>query len=140
VITTTNGSTLLTAGATYFVQVNAAASAGYLAATGQAGSAVATLQLGTPTGVSGTTSGGTSLAVTWTNASNDPTGNNSYTIKACWDAGFTVNCSQTTITVGNSGTITGLSNGHSYFVEVMENAFTGYQASAWGVDSTADTA
>jgi hypothetical protein len=138
VISTTTGSTALTAGTTYYVQVTATASTGYLASTpAQAGSAVATLQLGTPTAISATTNGTNALNVTWTNASNDPAGSNSYTITACTNNGFSQGCVSTTFnTTGNTDTFSGLATSTNYYLEVKENASTGYLASAYGTNTS----
>jgi hypothetical protein len=137
VISTTNGSTALTAGTTYYVQVTATASTGYLASTAQAGSAVATLQLGTPTAISATTNGTNALNVTWTNASNDPAGSNSYTITACTNNAFNQGCVSTTFnTSGNTDTFSGLATSTNYYLEVKENASTGYLASAYGTNTS----
>jgi hypothetical protein len=129
----------LTAGVTYWVQVNAAASSGYLASTGQAGSAIATLVLGAPTNVSGTAATTTTMNVSWTNAANDPAGSNGYTIYACTNNTFTTGCVTTIVnTAGSTGTTNTLAASTEYYVEVKENASTGYIVSAWGIDSTED--
>ena len=132
-----SGSTVtgLTQGASYYAQIEAAPSTGYLAATSPpAGPALATSQLAAPTNVTldyGTTAG--SLSVNFTGSSNAQSGQ-TYSARACTDAGMTQNC-VTNSSIASGGQITGLSYtagraGTTYYVTVSANASSGFLASA----------
>jgi len=125
----------LTAGTSYWVTITAAASSGYLAAsTSPVGPTLAPIQLTAPTGVSlayGTVAG--SVAVTYTGSSNAP-GGQTYTVKACTNAGMTTGC-VTNANLASGANLTGLaysqgSAGTAYYVTVTANASSGYLASS----------
>jgi hypothetical protein len=126
----------LTAGTSYYVTITAvSSSAAYTSATTSAvGPSSATIQLLAPTGVSlayGTVAG--SIVVTYTGSSNAP-GGQTYTAKACTNAGMTTGC-VTNASYASGSNLTGLaytagSAGTSYFVSVTANASVGYLASA----------
>ncbi|HEV3213450.1 MAG TPA: hypothetical protein VGZ03_08665 [Acidimicrobiales bacterium] len=125
----------LTAGSSYWVTITAVASSGYLAATtGSVGPTLATIQLAAPTGVSlayGTVAG--SIAVTYTGSSNAP-GGQTYTVKACTNAGMTTGC-VTNANLASGANLTGLAyaqgaSGTAYYVTVTANASSGYLVSA----------
>jgi hypothetical protein len=121
----------LTPGTSYYVTVNAVASAGYLASTTTtAGTTVATEQLNPPTGVTTATVNGqtTELKVTFGAPSNAPAGQ-TYTVEACTGTNLSGTCSSVqTITSGED--VTGLSATKSYYVTVSAVASTGYLASS----------
>ena len=126
----------LTPGTGYYVTITAnSSSSAYLAATTAAqGPTLATTQLTTPTGVSlayGTVAG--SIAVTFTGSSNAG-GAQTYTARACTNAGMTTGC-VTNANFTSGSNLTGLaytagSAGTSYFVTVTANALAGYLVSA----------
>ncbi len=126
----------LTQGATYYVQLTATASTGYLAATTPpTGPTMASLQLtvpGTPSLGYGTQAG--SLLVTFTGSSNAPLGQ-TYTAEACTNTAMSQSC----VTNANfaSGTnLTGLgfppgsASTSPYYVEITANGSPGYIVSA----------
>ena len=125
----------LTPGTSYYVTITAVASSGYLVATTAAvGPTLASIQLTAPTGVSlayGTVAG--SVAVTYTGSSNAP-GGETYTVKACTNAGMTTGC-VTNANLASGANLTGLAYaqgaaGTAYYVTVTANASSGYLASA----------
>jgi hypothetical protein len=120
----------LTAGSSYFVQVTAVGPAGYASATSptSATSALATVQLATPTitavAPSATTAG--AITIAFTGSTNAPAGQ-SYTATACTDAAMTAGCvTQTGYTSGAQ--LTGLTPGTSYYVTITAVASAGYLA------------
>jgi hypothetical protein len=126
----------LAAGTAYYVQITAVPPAGYVAATSatSASAATATVQLAAPTGVTlayGSVAG--SIQVSYTASSNAAAGQ-TYTVKACTDAGMTTGC-VTNANLASGGNLTGLAYvqglaGTAYYVTVAANASTGYLASA----------
>jgi type II secretory pathway pseudopilin PulG len=108
-----------TAGATYYVQVSANASAGYLASGPSTQASHAdTSQLavpGTPSATSSTTTAG-ALNVTFAASAGQVP--NSYTVLACTNAGMTTNCIGPTAIASGGGQLGGLVGGSSYFLSV----------------------
>ena len=116
----------LTPGTTYYVEVTANASTGYLVSppSMQANNAAANQvnAPGTPTAVPSTTTAGT-IVVTF--AASSGTAPSSYTATACTNAGMSNGC----VTVPNytSGSpLSGLTPGSSYFVQITAIGPTGY--------------
>ncbi len=133
----TSGSTVsgLTQGVTYYAQLEAAPSTGYLAATSPpVGPTLATSQLTAPTTVTldyGATAG--SIRVTFTGSSNAQSGQ-TYSARACTNSGMTQNCVSNP-SIASGGQITGLSYspgvaGTGYYVTVTANASAGFLASS----------
>ena len=98
----------LTSGTSYWVTITAVASSGYLAATTARSARPSPRCSSTaPTGVSlayGTVAG--SIAVTYTGSSNAP-GGQTYTVKACTNAGMTSGC-VTNANLASGANLTGL--------------------------------
>jgi hypothetical protein len=124
----------LVQGTPYYVQLQAAASLGYIAATSPTFGPVGTSsQLIAPTNVTlgyGTTAG--SLSVNFTGSSNAPVGV-TYSATACTNAAMNSNC-VTNASITSGGQITGLNfssgqPGTLYFVTVSANAISTYIAS-----------
>ena len=125
----------LTPGTNYYATITAVSSGTYIGATSSVvGPTMATVQLATPstpTLAYGTVAG--SVAITFTGSSNAP-GGQTYTAKACTNAGMTTGC-VTNANYASGSNLTGLaysrgSAGTSYFVTVTANASVGYLASA----------
>lgn len=127
------------AGTTYFVDVTANGSSGYLVSpVSMQSSNAATSQVKTPTGL--TTASSTSQAGALTASFTPSTGTapSSYTAKACTNVGMTANC----VTVNNyasTSQLGGLTQGSTYFVEITAVGPTGY-ASATTAPSSATLA
>ena len=85
--------------------------------------------LATPTITSVTPSKTTAgaLTITFTAPTNAPVGE-TYTAKACTDAAMSLNCS-TSSDIASGGSITGLTQGTSYYVQVTATATANYLAS-----------
>jgi type II secretory pathway pseudopilin PulG len=125
----------LTPGAGYYVTITAVSgSAAFVSATTSvSGPTLATSQLAAPTNVTlayGSVAG--SIQVTYTASSNAAAGQ-TYTVKACIDAGMTIGC-VTNANLASGGNLTGLAYvqgaaGTAYYVTVTANASTGYLAS-----------
>ncbi len=121
----------LTPGSTWYVQITALASANYFGSTSPpAGPTMATVQLTAPP--SGPTLGfgpssGSVTVVSFQGSGNAPSGQ-TYTAKACTDGGMTVGC-QSNTNISSGGTITGLTAGVTYNVEIIANASPGYLVS-----------
>jgi hypothetical protein len=120
----------LTAGTTYYVEVTAVApSSAYVSATSSVDSALATIQLTAPTGVTLSQVGHntTELSLTFTASSNAAAGQ-TYTAKVCTNFGMTSGCvTHTGITGGT--TLTGLNNSNTYYAELSADPSTGYLVS-----------
>ncbi len=116
----------LTPGTSYYVQVTAVASTGYLvaASANSASATVATEQLNPPTNVSVAKSSGT-VTVTFTGSSNAP-GTQTYTAEACTGNAPLSGCTLGTAVTGTPATVTGLSNSTPYYVAIIANASSGY--------------
>ncbi len=136
--TYTSGTQLtgLTPGTSYYVQITAVPGAGQTPATSatSAASALATVQLNAPTGLTlnyGSVAG--SITITYTGSSNAP-GGQTYTATACTNAAMTTGC-VTNANYASGANLTGLayaqgSAGTSYYVTVTANASSGYLVSA----------
>ena len=125
----------LTIGTSYYVQVTAVASTGYLAMSANSASAtVATEQLNPPTAVTVVPSSTTAGSMSVTYAASSPTAPSSYTLKYCTGAGMTGTC--VTVTTYSSGTaITGLTAGATYYATVTAVGSGGYISATSGVAS-----
>ncbi len=134
-ITTAGGQiTGPTAGSSYYVQVTAVASTGYVAASANSASATkATEQLNPPTAItvtSGTSTTSGSLTVNFTAPSNAPAGQ-TYTAAACTGSGTGCGTAVAITTAG--GQITGLTPGTKYYVQVTAVASSGWLSSSANV-------
>ena len=124
-------------GSTYYVDVAATASSGYLASpvSGVSSPQAAVSVVNTPTSYSvssGSTAG--AIAVTFS-ASAGPQTPASYTATLCTNAAMTANCSSRSINPGTTQ-LTGLTAGTAYFVVVTANPpSTGYLAASTAVSS-----
>jgi hypothetical protein len=125
----------LTPGTSYYVEIIAVASVQGFASSNTAVPsttvAVATAQLGAPTGVTlgfGTTAG--SLSVSFTPPSPAAVGQ-TYTVKACTNNLMSVGCVPPVTNFTSGGSLTGLSyiagnSGTPYYVEVIANGSSGF--------------
>jgi hypothetical protein len=113
-------------GTSYYVEITATASTGYLASTStQAGPQAAMSQVNAPTNVTVTPSTTTAGAVIITFANSTGTTPTSYSATVCNGAGMTGTCTtHTTYTSGSQ--ITGLIAGTGYYVTVTAVPPTGY--------------
>ncbi len=124
----------LVQGTGYYVQVEAAASLGYIAATSPAlGPVDASVQLNAPTGVAldyGTTAG--SLGVTFAGSSNASSAQ-TYSVTLCTNSAMNAGC-LAPVAIASGGQVSGLnysagSPGAQYFATVVANSSVGYLAS-----------
>jgi hypothetical protein len=116
-------------GTAYYVTVAASASTGYLASapSGVAGPQVSTSQVGAPGTPSVTSSPTTAGAILATFTSSTGAAPTSYSATACTNAAMTTGCvTQASFTSGSS--ITGLTQGASYFVRITALPPAGYAA------------
>jgi prepilin-type N-terminal cleavage/methylation domain-containing protein len=120
----------LTPGQLYYATVTASASMDYLYATSSASTGLsATTQLATPTSVvvaAGTSTSSGSLTVSFSPASNAPSGQ-TYTVTACTDTAMTQGCVTTPNFITGSQ-VTGLTHATTYYVTVTAGASPGYLA------------
>ena len=145
-VTVTNSGTTLTGlsytpgspGATYYVQVTADASTGYLASPPSVQSShAATSQVQTPTGFSSTSSatqtGAITAAFTKPVVPQGGTGPSSYTATVCTNAAMTANCASTT-NYTSGAQLGGLNAGSSYYVTITAvSTATGFVSATTGV-------
>jgi|GEM_PF-552494 len=121
----------LTMGTQYWVTVTADASTGYVAsAASAAGTGVAQVQLTAPTAVTvaaGTTAG--SIRITWT-ASSNAVGGQTYTVTVYSDSARTVVVGSALTGQTSGVTVSGLTEGTTYYVGVVAEGSTNYLASA----------
>ncbi len=122
-------------GTNYYFLITANPPSGYVSSSVEsAGTILATTQLTSPTAVTpgyGTVAG--SISVNFTGSSNAP-GGQTYSAKACTNAGMTTGC-VSNASIASGGQIIGLayvagSAGTSYHVTVSANASSGFLASA----------
>jgi hypothetical protein len=128
------------AGTTYYVEVTANASSGYLASgVSNQSSNAATSQVsapGTPTAVS---SGTTAGAIVPTFTASSGTAPTSYTATACTNAGMNTGCvGPQAVTSGAQ--LSGLTQGTSYYIRITAVAPTGYVNNNSAVSSAATLA
>jgi predicted secreted protein len=127
--------TVGSAGGTYYVEVTATASTGYLASAPSAQSSHAdTSQVGVP-GTPTVASSGTAGNVIATFSAPSGTAPASYSVEACTNAGMSTGCvTQNGYTSGAQ--ITGLTQGSSYYVQITANPPTGYVSNLSNVSAS----
>jgi hypothetical protein len=119
----------LTPGSLYYIQINAPASAGYLAQVSVAsGPTVATAQLTTPSVSSVVTTTAGALTVNVNAPTNAPAGQ-LYAMTACTSSAMTNPGCVIATGILSGGQITGLTVGNSYYVDVVASASPGYLVS-----------
>jgi hypothetical protein len=112
------------AGSSYYVDLYAAASSGYLASSdsGVGGPQAAESSINPPTNLSvapSTTTAG-AISVTFT-ASSGGQAPSSYTLTLCQDAAMSIGCTTRTISAGTT-VVTGLTQGTGYYAQVTANS------------------